>query len=55
MLELGFGNKSVLYSRLLHPQHLDGIWSGLIWYRLPLDILVSIQNLDPEKFQEVRE
>ena len=25
--------------RLLHPQHLDGIWSGLTPYRLPLDTL----------------
>ena len=24
-----------LYTRLLHPQHLDGIWIGLIHYRLP--------------------
>ena len=25
-----------LDTRLLHPQHLDGIWIGLIQYRLPL-------------------
>ena len=25
--------------RLLHPQHLDGIWLGLTPYRVPLDTL----------------
>ena len=41
--------------RLLHPQHLDGILTGLTLYRVPLDPLVSIQNHGPEKCQEVRE
>ena len=49
----------MLQPRLLHPQHLDGICSGLTLYRLPLDKtplgLVCIQNPDPQKFQEVRE
>ena len=31
--------KKVLHTRLLHPQHLDGIWSGLKPYRLPFDTL----------------
>ena len=28
-----------LFTRLLHPQHLDGSWSGLTPHRLPLDTL----------------
>ena len=30
--------------RLLHPQHLDGIWSGLMPYRLPFDNLSEYQE-----------
>ena len=40
--------------RLLHPQHLERIWSRLTPCRLPFDTL-SIQNPCPEKIQEVRE
>ena len=29
------GDGDSMYIRLLHPQHLDGIWIGLIQYRLP--------------------
>ena len=28
-----------LHTRLLNPQHLDGIWSRLTQYRLPFDTL----------------
>ena len=30
-----------LYTRLLHPQHLDGILTGLTPYRVPLDPLIE--------------
>ena len=29
------------YTRLLHPQHLDGIWTGQTQYRLPYDTLIE--------------
>ena len=41
--------------RLLHPQHLDGILTGLTPYRVPLDPLMSMRNPGREKCQEVRE
>ena len=28
--------QAMVYTRLLHPQHLDGIWIGQNQYRLPL-------------------
>ena len=28
-------------TRLLHPQHLGGIWSGLMPYRMPFDTLIE--------------
>ena len=28
--------RQLLYTRLLHPQHLDGIWIGQDQYRMPL-------------------
>ena len=36
-----FENKHILResTRLLHPQHLGGVWSGLMPYRLPFDTL----------------
>ena len=30
-----------LHIRLLHPQHLGGIWSGLTPYMLPFDTLIE--------------
>ena len=40
------GISITLLTRLLHPQHLDGIWTGQHPYNL------NIQNLGSEKFQE---
>ena len=41
--------------RLLNPQRLYTIWSGLTPTGYRLTPLVSIQNPDPEKIQEVSE
>ena len=34
----------ILCIRLLHPQHLNGIWSGMTPYRVPLNILSEYQE-----------
>ena len=39
-------------SRLLHPQHLDGIWIGQDQYRMPLASLSEYPNPGSEKLQE---
>ena len=34
-------SRNRIFTRLLHPQHLGGIWCGLMPYRMPFDTLIE--------------